>query len=72
MTSPIVWDPKVMPKLITMRYELIYVDVIIFVYNCFFYIKLILLFVINFNRMATSIFIWHAPYSSGVVHEDVH
>jgi hypothetical protein len=35
-----------MLDLITMRYEQIYVDVIIFVYNYFFYIKLILLFVI--------------------------
>jgi hypothetical protein len=38
MTSSIVWDLKVMPDLITMRYELIYVYVefLIFVPNCFY------------------------------------
>jgi len=38
MTSPTVWDPKVMPDLITMRYELIYVYVefLIFVPNCLY------------------------------------
>jgi hypothetical protein len=38
----------------------------------FFYIKLILLFVIYFNWIATGIFIWHAPHSSGVIREDTH
>jgi hypothetical protein len=36
MTSHIVWDPKVMPDLITMRYEQIYIDVFLFVSNFFF------------------------------------
>jgi hypothetical protein len=61
-----------MPDLITMRYEQIYVDVIIFVSNYFFYTKLILLFVIYFNWMATGNYFWLAPHSSGVVHEDAH
>jgi len=60
-----------MPDLITMRYEQIYVDVIIFV-STFFFTKLILLFVIYFNWMATGNYFWHAPHSSGVVREDAH
>jgi hypothetical protein len=70
MTSLIAWDQKAMSGLITMRYGHIYVDVIIFVSNCFF--KIIFPFVIYFIWMATGNHFWHSSQSSGVICQDAH
>jgi len=56
MTSLIVWAPKVMPDLITMRYEQ----------------YIVLLNVKYFNWMATGMYIWHATHSRRVVREDAY